>query len=139
MNKPQHLVYISGPYRAPTPSGIHRNIQRARAVAEYLASQGYAYHCPHMNTAFMDGICDDEFWIAMDLLILERCDRIAMVPGWKKSEGSLIELEHARERGLEYMGTYYVGTDGGPIIIKDTEAEIVEALKGKDHEETSGG
>ncbi len=133
MNKPQHLVYVSGPYRCPnkTIAGVRRNIERARAVAEYLAIKGYGFICPHLNTAFMDGLCPDKFWLDMDLLILERCDRIVMVPGWKESQGSLMELEHARNRGLEYMGTCYVYGEKVAGFNIDSEAEIIDALKGK--------
>lgn len=94
------VAYISGPYRAPTIRGIVENIRRAEAVALEYWRQGYAVICPHLNTRLFDGACPDETWLAGDLVILERCDVIVMIPRWENSAGALAELNHARELGI---------------------------------------
>jgi len=97
------LLFISGPYRAPTIEGIKNNIQgAARWAAEYW-KKGYAVICPHMNTALFDGICPDEVWLAGDLEILRRCDVLFAMPGWEKSEGARAEVAEAIRLGLEII------------------------------------
>ncbi|MBY0313648.1 MAG: DUF4406 domain-containing protein, partial [Phycisphaerales bacterium] len=36
-----------------------------------------------------------EQFIQGDLTIIDRCDGIVMIPGWERSEGARIELDHA--------------------------------------------
>lgn len=41
------LVYVAGPYAAPTPEGIEQNVRRAVAVGAYATRLGYAPIVPH--------------------------------------------------------------------------------------------
>ena len=95
-----NVVYVAGPYRAPTIAGIRANIEAARVAAEVFWRMGYAVICPHLNSGLMDGIVADEDFLEADLEILRRCDQIVMVPGWEQSAGARGELELARECGL---------------------------------------
>ena len=99
------LVYVAGPYCSPTIAGVRANIERARAVAEQLWAAGYPTVCPHLNTALMDGVACDETFLQGDMLILERCDRVVLVPGWIDSAGTRAEIAHARARGLPVFAT----------------------------------
>jgi hypothetical protein len=47
----------------------------------------------------MGGSCPDTVWLEGDLVILRRCDVVAMMPGWKQSEGARAEETLARELG----------------------------------------
>lgn len=95
------VICISGPYRSKDgPNGIYQNIQRAREAALKYWQAGFAVICPHLNTAFMDGACDDSVWLAGDLEIVKRCDYIYMLTGWEQSEGSLKEHDIAIDYGL---------------------------------------
>jgi len=86
------VVYISGAYRGnKKPDTIFENIYKARLAAKKYWSRGYAVICPHMNTAFMDGACEDNIWIDGDLELLKRSDIIVMLPTWEKSEGAVID------------------------------------------------
>ena len=38
--------------------------------------------------------------IDMDIKELSKCDAIYLLPGWRKSKGTLNELQHARKLGL---------------------------------------
>lgn len=100
------VAFISGPYRANTPNGVFENIMRARAVALKYWKLGYAVICPHMNTMFMDGACEDEVWLLGDLEIIDRLngsDCIVMMTGWEGSKGAVREYQRAETCGLEVI------------------------------------
>lgn len=97
------LVYVAGPYRAASESAVVRNIRNAEAVAVELWKAGFAVLCPHMNTALMGGICPDEVWLKGDLVMLERCDLVVLVPGWQASSGTVAEHLRARELGIPVL------------------------------------
>ena len=86
------IVYIAGPYRAPTENGVQQNIDRARAAAIEIAEMGLGFFCPHLNSDHMGGVIPDDEWIEMDLAILRGCCKaILMLEGWKKSTGAARE------------------------------------------------
>ncbi len=97
------VLYISGPYRAKTLSGVYDNILTARRWAKYYWEKGYVVLCPHMNSAFMDGENTDAQFLEGDLRLLERTDAIVMIPGWKNSVGAKAELEHAKNLGMKVI------------------------------------
>lgn len=94
------LVYVAGPYRAPTEWEVKGNIADAEAAAANLWTHGFAVVCPHLNTAFFGGLVPDETFLAGDLVILERCDAVFTTPRWRTSKGAQGEVARARERGI---------------------------------------
>lgn len=96
------VVFISAPYRAQTHLQVSRNIERARAMAATIwAGGGYAI-CPHTNTAFMSGACEESRFMDGYLEILGRCDAIY----WDVnhvSAGFVAELDKAVASGLELI------------------------------------
>jgi len=94
------VMYVSGPYRAPTENGVFENIMRARAAAHKLWEKGWAVVCPHTNSMFMGGLDgrSDEAFIEGDLEIVKRCDAIFMLNGWLLSEGARQENQTADGR-----------------------------------------
>ena len=104
-------IFISGPYRGETPNDIHKNISVAREYAVSLWEKGYAVFCPHLNTAFMDGVCPDENFLKGDLLFLKKCDYIFMLPGWKNSVGAIAERNYALKHKIR---TWYAEGDRIP-------------------------
>ena len=97
------VAFISGPYRGRTINEIAENIQAAEKIAKKYWQMGYAVICPHKNTAFFDGLTDDDIWLRGDLEILSRCDTCIMIDGWKDSEGAKRELKMAQKYGLEVI------------------------------------
>ena len=102
------LVYLAGPYRAPTEHGVAKNILAAWIASEEVWKAGCACICPHANAAFMAGEIADEVFLEGDLVMLERCDAVLMMDGWELSEGSIGEYNRAKELGIpvfESMGS----------------------------------
>ena len=105
------VVYIAGPFRAPNSWEIEQNIRRAENLAlevwmltkngESLASA----ICPHANTRFFQGYGPDEIWLRGDLEIVLRCDALLLVEGWERSEGTLKEIEFARDNNIPVFNT----------------------------------
>ena len=87
------LVYVVGPYSASTPEGIRRNIEHAQKWAAAINKTGLAYAvCPH---SLSDGIAtslDERGWLRFTRDLSLRCDALAMIPGWRLSDGSRGEV-----------------------------------------------
>lgn len=93
----RQVIYLAGPYRDGSVAGLFANIMRARDIAMLVWARGHVPLCPHLNSMLMDGQVPDEDFISGDLLLLERCDGILMLPGWEDSVGARRELAHARQ------------------------------------------
>lgn len=94
------VFYIAGPYRADNPRKILENIRAAEAVAIEVWKSGNVALCPHLNSRFMDGICDDFVFLEGAIELMKRCDAVILVPGWEKSKGALAEVEMARKLNI---------------------------------------
>lgn len=114
------VLYLAGPYRAPTLRGIINNIRKAEKVAIALWQAGFAVICPHLNTQLFDGICDDNIFIKGYLEIVKRCDMVVLLPGWEKSEGARKEIALAKQLEIPILKledipgfkTFLEGKDG---------------------------
>lgn len=91
------LLYISGPYSAGHGRSVEDNIIAARKVAVELWEDGHAVICPHLNTAHFEDDCKATYddYICGDLLIVEHCDAIIMLPTWEQSRGAIAEHQLA--------------------------------------------
>lgn len=98
-----YLVFICGPYRGESHNEVHQNIERARNVATLLWKLGYAVICPHLNSAFFSGACNEENFTSGYLKILSICDIVVMVGDWQKSEGASKEHALAVKLGKRIM------------------------------------
>lgn len=97
--RPLQLVYVAGPFSAPTAWGIELNIRRAEALGREVAHLGAYPVMPHAN---MRGYWVDEapyeFWIAGTLQLMRRCDAVIVVPNWQESRGTRDEITAAADR-----------------------------------------
>jgi nucleoside 2-deoxyribosyltransferase len=96
------LVYVAGPYIAPTHDGISKNIKNAREVAIVLWECGFTAITPHLNTAHfeVDAELKNEQYVQGDLEIVARCDAVVVLPNYEKSVGTGIEIAFANEHGI---------------------------------------
>lgn len=89
------LVYIAGPYTAPTYREREQNIDAARSAAIWCAQNLIGYFCPHLNSAHMDLYAPETpitFWYEMDWQFADCCDAILLIDGWHNSHGASLEL-----------------------------------------------
>lgn len=93
------VIYIAGPFRAPTAWRVEQNIRRAEESALAIWRMGAAALCPHTNTRYFDGEANDEIWLEGDLEFLRRSDGVYMVDGWNRSTGA--KAEHLEASRLE--------------------------------------
>ncbi|WP_373047208.1 DUF4406 domain-containing protein [Vulgatibacter sp.] len=97
------LVYVAGPYRAPTRWDVERNIRTAEERGLELARHGAGRIVPvipHTMYRHFDGCLDDAFFLEGTKELLRRCDALALLPGWELSTGTRGELEEAEQLRL---------------------------------------
>ena len=95
------LLYIAAPYRAKKVVQLQQNIHEARLMSQYYWTQGYAVICPHLNSANFDELMPDKVFLQGTMLILSRCDSIAMHPDWEQSIGCISEHDYAYDHKYE--------------------------------------
>lgn len=103
--KPQALpplVYVAGPFSAPTRAGVEHNISVAAWWGVRLARSGAFPVVPHSNTSHpgYERAQGYEFWIAGTARLLCSCDAVFLLPEWRNSSGARGEEALAREFGL---------------------------------------
>lgn len=98
------VVYIGGPYRAPTPWDIECNVHVARCLAAEVVRQLHELDVfpltPHANTAHFDNLAPDEYYLKGTLEVLRRCDALLLLPGWERSSGTREEKAEAERLGI---------------------------------------
>lgn len=94
------LVYIAGPFSAPTAWAIEQNVRRAEEVGLRVAGYGAMPVIPHANTRYFHDQFTPEFWYEGTLELLRRCDGIVLFGDWASSKGAAAEREEARVLGL---------------------------------------
>jgi hypothetical protein len=104
------LIYVAGPYRSPDgENGVFENIMAARTVATKMAKvaklanwggETFFPVVPHLNTMFMGGVREDQYWLDGDMELLRRCDGVLLMNGWEKSSGAIAEKAEAERLGL---------------------------------------
>ncbi len=94
------IIYVAGPYSAPTREDIQANIFRARVAAEKIATIGAVPLTPHLNTAHMDHLRDRAWWLEATLALMHVCDAVYLLYGWQDSEGARGEEREARQAGI---------------------------------------
>jgi len=90
------ITYLAGPYRG----NINHNTYIAHKAAMWLWSQGFVVFCPHLNSGGMEVKVEESKLMEGAIRILLKCDRMAVLPGWRESVGTLAEMQVAREHGI---------------------------------------
>ena len=83
-------IYISGPI-----TGVDGYMERFNRAEEALKAEGHTVVNPaKVNSALPEGTTHEEYMIT-SIAMLEMCDCIFMLEGWKESKGCKIEFEYA--------------------------------------------
>jgi hypothetical protein len=101
-----NVVFVSGPISDGETLGWFartRNLWRAWKATRWLLQKGYAVHCPHLSTAFMQGVVPYEKFLEGDIEILRRCDFAFMLRGWANSKGARQERLAATLHGIPIL------------------------------------
>ena len=100
------LVYVAGPYTAPTRYAMERHVQAAESIGYEVARLGAMPVIPHTNTRphFCD-LQDESWWYAATLALLRVCDAVILAPGWSQSVGVKGEILAAEELGMPVFKT----------------------------------
>ncbi|MDD3138926.1 MAG: DUF4406 domain-containing protein [Lachnospiraceae bacterium] len=83
-------IYISGKI-----TGTTDYMQRFQKAQEYLESSGYSVVNPARINAEMPKDTTWQQYMAVSLTLLETCEAIYMIDGWKDSEGARTEYNYA--------------------------------------------
>lgn len=124
------LVYIAGRYRGVTPAEVERNITAAEHVGWLVRERGHYPVIPHLNTRGFEqyestqftvsGQSDDgpvyeggesDYYLVGTMTLMQRCDAVVMVPGWRQSSGAIAERREAERIGM----TVYDHVDDLPL------------------------
>lgn len=111
------LIYVAGPYRAPTAWQRDENIHRARRCGVEIARTGIAYPViPHGNTAHFDGEAPDALWLEGTIALMKRCDGVVMIPGWRASAGARDERSVAFASSIPVLDLDGCGLDSAVLL-----------------------
>lgn len=118
------VTFISGPYRSKWGYlGRWLNKRRAVKEAKKWIVTGSPTIIPHTNSwNFPESMAN---FVHQYLLILDRCDQVVVLQGWKKSEGTCAEVERARNAKKKLM---FCQKDGSYII---EEGQIQDIFVGE--------
>jgi hypothetical protein len=98
-------LYLAGPYSHKTKEEREHNVGQAREAMVQLLAAGHSVFCPHTLTDGLEHeprLTYDDF-MRNDLDFLRLCDAAVFLPGWQKSQGSLIERSEAESDGMMWF------------------------------------
>lgn len=92
-----HTIYISGPI-----TGVDNYLDNFNAAEEYLKDLGYEVINPARFNAVLPEL-DYEQYMKVDFALLDLCDSIYMLDGWRDSKGANREYGYALGKGLKFI------------------------------------
>lgn len=98
------VVYIAGPITGPNHWEVEQNIRVAEKACLDIFDMGAMFICPHTMGRFLHGRLDYDRVLKADLAVLKRCDAMFIVGDYKKSKGTMGEIEFARKN---YIPIFY--------------------------------
>lgn len=88
-------VYISGPI-----TGTSDYQKRFARAEEYLRQQGYEVINPARVNASLPKNTKRKEYMKLSIDLLDMCEMIFMLRGWRSSKGARTEHEHAADRDI---------------------------------------
>lgn len=98
------LIFIGGPYNAPTPGQIVANIERCELLSLEAIALGCGVICANsMGRLWNTKTPTLEQVMVSAKLCLSRCDALLVAEGWENSGGTKQEIEEATALGLPVL------------------------------------
>lgn len=95
------LIFVAGPYTAPTDAEIEANIQRCERLSLEAIALGCGVICANSMGRRWDGKTPTlEQVMVSTKLCLSRCDGLLVAEGWESSTGTKQEIEEAVRLGI---------------------------------------
>lgn len=97
------IVFIAGPFRGDgSTSAKEVNVETARKYVRKFIENDISFYSPHLNLdqeilTFEED--KSQYAINTNHTFLERCDILAVLPGWRESSGTVGEIELAQKSG----------------------------------------
>lgn len=123
-----YVVYVAGPYCAPTEWKLRKNIEKSADKAMEIwklnrsGEKRVVPVVPCMNSAFFGGEIPDSTILDVYLAVLLRCDAMTVSDGWENSRGTLVEIRFAEESNIPVL--YSVRELGEWMDSKDRELGV---------------
>ena len=100
----EKIIFISGPVRGDgTQEAKKKNMETAKKFIRILIDNKIPYYSPHLNieqeTAFIEGDASKFAW-KLNAEFLNRCQALAVLPGWETSNGTKTEIENTTKKSL---------------------------------------
>lgn len=88
-------IYISGPI-----TGTEGYLQRFAVAENELIASGHKVINPARVNAQLPESTTHEEYMKMSLCMMDMCDTVFMLKGWRDSKGANMEFEYARGTGM---------------------------------------
>lgn len=88
-------IYISGKI-----TGTDDYIERFKVVEHKLIAQGYETVNPAQMLSLLPTSTTHKEYMHVSYALLDICDGIYLMDGWKDSKGAVLEYDYALEKGL---------------------------------------
>lgn len=90
------VIYVVGKYTDKLRIEKKRNIEKAVLEGVKLATEGWCVIVPHLNFKWHEEAMDYEFVMKECFELIKRSDALYVCNNYKKSKGSLREIEYAK-------------------------------------------
>ena len=97
------VIFIAGKYLGVNHSDTYMHIDVARREAEFVWSRGAIAVCPHLNSSWMGGVCDEQYFYDGYLELVKRCDAVYTCWNWRDSKGAPEEVKLAISIGIPVL------------------------------------
>lgn len=129
------MIYLAAPYSHPIPAVRELRYAQINDFAARLMLMGRVVFSPismsHEIARYMPDtfVMDHDFWMAVDLPILDRAERLVvlMLDGWQQSRGVKAEVGRARELRLPVHYTRLDDMDLLDVEIEHTPSVAARA------------
>jgi hypothetical protein len=98
------IVFLAGSFRGDGSAvAKEARVEVAKEQAVALAKAGIPFYSPHLNLSQLlidHGSEFEKHAIGVQNEFLNRCDILAVLPGWEESSGTKDEIAFATEKGM---------------------------------------